>query len=106
MSQDEVLRCLHNLGGSAWHDDLADAYNKTHFPRNLNYKDLPINDVKKTLQGDLSKLLRDNLIARDYKVNPKRRIKKYMSRKEGYYSITPFGLDYITRYKIVTTIAH
>lgn len=72
-----------------------------HFPRNINYKEIEKTVVKKTLQGDLSKLLKYNLISRIYKKPPKPREGKRFYRQEGYYSITMLGIDYIKLYKIV-----
>lgn len=99
MSQDEALRCLVILGGSAKLDDLADEYNKMHFPRNEGYKYLSINDTKKTMQGDLAKLLRDRLIIREYR-KPTKRDAYIQSRKFGFYTITDLGYRYIKTYDI------
>src|SRR5688500_7716804 len=52
------------LGGNATITDLTNEYNKIHFPRNINYKDLNVKDVRKTMQGDVSKLIRDKMIKR------------------------------------------
>ena len=102
MSQDEVLRCLVKLNGSAWHDDITNEYNKIHFPRNTNYKDIEKITVKKTLQGDLSKLLKFGFISRVYRKPPERRQGSRCYRIEGYYSITALGLEYIQKYNIIT----
>lgn len=99
MSQDEVLRCLVQLGGSGSHNDLADAYNKMHFPRNVGYKMLTLNETKKTLQGDTAKLLRDRLIIREYR-KPSRRDPYRPYRKYGFYTITELGYKYIKQYDI------
>ena len=103
MSQDEVLRCLVNLGGSATLDELSDEYNNMHFPRNVGYKDLNVNEVKKTLQGDTAKLLRDRLIHREYR-KPSRRDPYRQFRKYGFFTITEYGYHYINRYKICEKI--
>ena len=99
MSQDEALRCLVNLGGSAKLDDLADEYNRMHFPRNIGYKEYSKNETKKTLQGDTSKLLRDRLITREYR-KPSKRDPYKQFRKYGFYTITDAGWKYIKQYKI------
>ena len=102
MSQNEVIECLLRLGGSAKLDDLTHEYNKLHFPRNINYKYLDINTVKKTQQGDLAKLLRDRIIKRTY-IKPKgldpNSLHKF--RRFGYYEITSYGWEYINNaYKL------
>ena len=103
MSQDECLRCLVHLGGSAKLDDLADEYNRIHFPRNVGYKDLTMNEVKKTLQGDTSKLMRNRLISRVY-MRPSKRDAYKQHRKFGFYTITDRGWNYINQYKICEPI--
>jgi len=100
LSQDEVLRCLVILGGSGSHTELADTYNKMHFPRNTEYKTLTLNEVKKTLQGDMAKLLRDKLIAREYRKPTRRDPYSSQYRKFGYYTITYYGYHYINTYKL------
>jgi len=62
MSQSEVLRILYRLGGKATLETLANEYNKEHFPFNKDYRQLPILQVKKTLQHDTMNLLRDHYI--------------------------------------------
>jgi hypothetical protein len=99
MSQDEVLRCLVLLGGSGSHGELADTYNKMHFPRNTDYKLLTLNEVKKTLQGDMAKLLRDRMISREYR-KPTKRDPYTQYRKFGFYTITTYGHQYINTYQI------
>lgn len=99
MSQDEVLRCLMNLGGSATLNQLTDEYNRIHFPRNTEYKQLTILEVKKTLQGDTAKLLRDRLIHREYR-KPTKRDPYKQFRKFGFYTITTYGHRYIKTYQI------
>jgi hypothetical protein len=99
MSQDEVLRCLVLLGGSGSHAELADTYNRMHFPRNTEYKLLTITEVKKTLQGDMAKLLRDRMISREYR-KPSRRDPYKQFRKFGFYQITEAGYYYINLYDI------
>lgn len=101
-----MLLCLLELGGAAALDDLTDKYNKMHFPRNVNYTYLSTNDVKKTQQGDIAKLLRDNLISRVYK-KPKERDPydtdtKKQFRKYGYYTITTLGYKYIVDHRLHT----
>jgi hypothetical protein len=103
LSQDEVLRCLAQLGGSGSHNELADVYNRMHFPRNTNYRTLTINEVKKTLQGDMAKLLRDRLIAREYRI-PRKRDPYKQHRKYGFYTITNYGHKYIQQYKILEIV--
>ena len=103
MSQDEVLRCLAQLGGSGSHNELADVYNRMHFPRNTDYRMLTINEVKKTLQGDTAKLLRDRLIAREYR-RPLKRDAYKPHRKFGFYTITNYGYQYIQQYKILEIV--
>ena len=104
ISQSEVLTVLYNLGGSGWHDDITDSYNKIHFPRNIEYRQLSNLVVKKTMQGDLAKLLKRGLITRIYRKPSKKRLHRKTHRIEGYYSLTEAGLDYIKRYNIITTI--
>ena len=103
MSQVEVLRCLYLLGGSGTMQQLTDTYNQMHFPRNTNYKILTIHEVKKTLQGDTAKLLRDRMITREYRIPSKRDLYK-QHRKFAYYTITPYGHQYINIYKICETL--
>lgn len=88
-----------NLGGSAKLDDLTDEYNHMHFPRNTGYKELTIMEVKKTLQGDTSKLIRDGLISRVY-MKPTKRDPYKQFRKFSFYTITDRGWKYIKQYKI------
>jgi hypothetical protein len=86
------------LGGSdIYIDDLAEEYNRMHFPRNINFRELDPNTVKKTLQGDLSKLLRDRLITRTRKYPQEKKIIKYNKpyRKYAYYSLTEEGKKYV-----------
>ena|SRR5215216_6712072 len=64
MSQNEILVCLMKLGGYAEMPALVEEYNKLHFPRNIGYKFQTIKETKKTMQGDTSKLIRDNMIER------------------------------------------
>jgi hypothetical protein len=64
---------------------------------------LTINEVKKTLQGDLAKLLRDKLISREYR-QPARNDYSMRYRKYGYYKITEYGYHYINTYKICEAI--
>jgi hypothetical protein len=99
LSQDEVLRCLVLMGGSGSHSELADVYNKMHFPRNTDYKILTLNEVKKTLQGDMAKLLRDRMISREYR-KPTKRDPYKQFRKFGFYKITEYGYHYINTYQI------
>ena len=99
MSQDEVLRCLVMLGGSGSYAELVDVYNHMHFPRNTDYKMLTLNEVKKTLQGDTAKLLRDKMITREYRRPPKRDpYRQY--RQFAFYQITTYGYKYINTYQI------
>ena len=88
------------MGGSGSHNELADTYNKMHFPRNTDYKMLTVSEVKKTLQGDMAKLLRDRMIAREYR-KPSKRDPYKQFRKFGYYTITEYGYHYINTYKIL-----
>ena len=74
-----------------------------HFPRNIGYKMLTLNETKKTLQGDVSKLLRDKLISREYR-QPKKRDPFKPHRKYRYYVITPYGWEYINRYDICKSL--
>jgi hypothetical protein len=87
------------MGGSGSHNELADTYNKMHFPRNTDYKMLTVSEVKKTLQGDLAKLLRDKLIAREYR-RPSRMDSSIRYRKYGFYIISEMGYKYIKQYDI------
>jgi len=75
-----------------------------HFPRNINYKEIHNTVVKKTLQGDLSKLLKCNLISRVYKKPPEPNKNRRFYKKEGYYSITQLGIAYVKQYNIVKEI--
>lgn len=75
-----------------------------HFPRNKDYKQVENVTVKKTMQGDLAKLLKCDLISRIYKKPPKPRKHRRFHRKEGYYSITELGMEYIKMYKITAAI--
>jgi hypothetical protein len=52
------------LNGNATLADLTEEYNKMHFPRNKNYKELAVKDVRKTMQGDIAKLIRDRTVER------------------------------------------
>ena len=99
LSQAEVLRCLMLLGGSGSHAELTELYNHMHFPRNTNYKMLTLNEVKKTLQGDTAKLLRDRMITREYRIPSKRDLYK-QHRKYAHYTITKYGHKYINTYRI------
>ena len=99
MSQDEVLRCLVQLGGSGSYDQLVDVYNHMHFPRNTDYKIFTQNEVKKILQKDTAKLFRDRMITREYK-KPKKRDPYRQYRKYGFYEITTYGYNYINTYQI------
>lgn len=82
-------------------DDLTLEYNRIHFPRNINFSQLDINSVKKTMAGDLSKLMRDRMITRVY-LYPNKREQNKPYRRYGYYSLTELGKKYINAYRLPT----
>lgn len=82
---------------------LTDQYNKIHFPPNTGYKMLTLNEVKKTLQGDTAKLLRDRMITREYRT-PSKRDPYRQHRRYAFYSITPYGHHYIKLYDICKSL--
>jgi hypothetical protein len=94
MSQKEVLICLMNLGGKATIADLADEYNRIHFPNNIEYRQLKVKDVKKTMQSDTSKLIRDRMIQRSV-TKPFPKDPHIINRIIVWYEITEYG------YKII-----
>jgi hypothetical protein len=90
MSQKEVLICLMNLGGKATIADLADEYNRIHFPNNIEYRQLKVKDVKKTMQSDTSKLIRDRMIRR-LVTKPFPKDPHIINRIIVWYEITEYG---------------
>ena len=102
MSQTEVLRCLINLGGNATINELCEAYNKMHFPRNTDYSLLEKNEVKKTMQGDTAKLLRDRMIIRIVS-KPVKRDPYKINRIIVSYRITEYGWKLAHAYQLQTS---
>ena len=101
MSQIEVLKCLINLGGSADYETLLREYNKIHFQNNDNFKTIPRKDVKKTMQGDTAKLVRDRVITKTIKQlrNPSG-VKIFPTQLEVTFKITKYGIEVARRYKL------
>lgn len=63
MSQSEILRILQRRGGgSITITELALEYNAEHFPQNHNFQQQNLVTIKKTMQHDVAKLLRDRII--------------------------------------------
>jgi len=91
-----------NLGGKAIIKDLADEYNRIHFRTNEGYKRLPIKDVKKTMQSDTAKLVRDRMIKRIV-TKPFPRDSYGINRIIVSYEITPYGWEIISAYKLQIT---
>jgi hypothetical protein len=79
-----------NLGGKATIADLANEYNRIHFPNNVDYKQLKVKDVKKTMQSDTSKLIRDRMIQR-FVTKPYPRDPYSINRIIVWYEITEYG---------------
>jgi hypothetical protein len=102
VSQTEVLRCLINLGGNATINELCDAYNQMHFPRNTEYSLLSKIEVKKTMQGDTAKLLRDRMIIRIVS-KPVKRNPYIVNRIIVSYRITEYGWKLAHAYKLLAS---
>ena len=102
MSQNEILVCLMKLGGYAEMPALVEEYNKLHFPRNKGYKFQTIKEVKKTMQGDTSKLIRDNMIERIITRPKDIPRSEYISRPRliTSFRITEYGWNIINDYKL------
>src|SRR5215216_952287 len=102
MSQNEILVCLMKLGGYAEMPALVEEYNKLHFPRNIGYKFQTIKEVKKTMQGDTSKLIRDNMIERIITRPTNIARSEYISRPRliTSFRITEYGWNIIYDYKL------
>ena|SRR5688572_2456527 len=91
------------LGGHATISELTDEYNKLHFPRNTNYKDLSTKEVRKTMQGDVSKLIRDRTIQRIIirpKLSPANYSTATLPRLVTTFKITEYGWKVIDGYRL------
>jgi hypothetical protein len=87
------------LNGNATLADLTEEYNKMHFPRNKNYKELAVKDVRKTMQGDIAKLIRDRTVERIIIRQNKQNV--YGSNRiVTYYKLTEYGWKIIEGYRL------
>ena len=91
MSQSEIIRILlRRGGGSITISELAVEYNKEHFPQNHNFQQQNIVTIKKTMQHDVSKLLRDRIITKTIKKGLENR-DSVTNRATIRYTLTQYG---------------
>jgi len=90
MSQSEIIRILLRRGGSITISELALEYNAEHFPQNHNFHQQSLVTIKKTMQHDVSKLLRDRIITKTIKKGLENR-DSITNRSTIQYTLTTYG---------------
>lgn len=73
-------------------DELADYYNKDHFPFHYKFHQLSVKSVKKTMQHDTTSCLMDNMIIKTKTRKQNRMyLDRYSNKPTITYTITDYG---------------